>query len=52
MPVARAVTMRNDDSVGGAPFQMVEYVAGRVVRHADELEALGDKAAISAASTR
>jgi aminoglycoside phosphotransferase (APT) family kinase protein len=43
VPVARAVTMRNDDSVLGAPFQMVEYVAGRVVRYADELEALGDK---------
>ncbi len=28
VPVARAVTMRNDDSVGGAPFQMVEYVPG------------------------
>ena len=48
VPVARAVTMRNDDSVLGAPFQMVEYVAGRVVRYADELEALGDKATISA----
>ena len=47
VPVARAVTMRNDDSVLGAPFQMVEYVAGRVVRQADELEKLGDKAAIS-----
>ena len=47
VPVARAVTMRNDDSVGGAPFQMVEYVAGLVVRHSDELGALGDKAAIS-----
>jgi aminoglycoside phosphotransferase (APT) family kinase protein len=47
VPVARAVTMRNDDSVGGAPFQMVEYVPGLVVRHTDELEALGDKAAIS-----
>ena len=43
VPVARAITMRNDDSVLGAPFQMVEYVAGRVVRYADELEALGDK---------
>jgi aminoglycoside phosphotransferase (APT) family kinase protein len=43
VPVARAVTMCNDDSVLGAPFQMVEYVAGRVVRYADELEALGDK---------
>jgi aminoglycoside phosphotransferase (APT) family kinase protein len=47
VPVARAVTMRNDDSVGGAPFQMVEYVPGLVVRHTGELEALGDKAAIS-----
>ena len=35
VPVARAVTMRNDDSVLGAPFQMVEYVPGRVVRHAE-----------------
>ncbi len=47
VPVARAVTMRNDDSVGGAPFQMVEYVAGRVVRHKDELEALGERDTIS-----
>jgi aminoglycoside phosphotransferase (APT) family kinase protein len=47
VPVARAVTMRNDDSVLGAPFQMVEHVAGRVVRHDDELEKLGDKAVIS-----
>ena len=37
VPVARAVTMRDDDSVLGAPFQMVEYVPGRVVRYADEL---------------
>jgi aminoglycoside phosphotransferase (APT) family kinase protein len=43
VPVARAVTMRNDDSVLGAPFQMVEFVAGRVVRHTHQLEALGDK---------
>lgn len=47
VPVPRAVTMRNDDSVLGAPFQMVEYVPGRVVRHAGELEALGDESAIS-----
>jgi aminoglycoside phosphotransferase (APT) family kinase protein len=47
VPVARAVTMRNDDSVLGAPFQMVEYVPGLVVRHADELEAIGDKETIS-----
>ena len=47
VPVARAVTMRNDDSVLGAPFQMVEYVPGRVVRHEEELEKLGDKTVIS-----
>ena len=47
VPVARAVTMRNDDSVLGAPFQMVEYVEGRVVRHTDQLEALGDEATIN-----
>jgi aminoglycoside phosphotransferase (APT) family kinase protein len=47
VPVARAVTMRNDDSVLGAPFQMVEHVAGRVVRHDDELDKLGDKTVIS-----
>jgi aminoglycoside phosphotransferase (APT) family kinase protein len=47
VPVARAVTMRNDDSVSGAPFQMVEYVPGRVVRYADQLEALGDKDVIN-----
>ncbi|GJF10816.1 acyl-CoA dehydrogenase [Mycolicibacterium cyprinidarum] len=46
VPVARAVTMSNDDSVLGAPFQMVEYVPGRVVRHSSELEALGDRATI------
>jgi aminoglycoside phosphotransferase (APT) family kinase protein len=46
VPVARAVTMSNDDSVLGAPFQMVEYVQGRVVRHTDQLEALGDEATI------
>ncbi|OBK79310.1 phosphotransferase family protein [Mycobacterium sp. 1274761.0] len=47
VPVARAVTMRDDNSVCGAPFQMVEYVPGRVVRHTDELEALGDRQTIS-----
>jgi aminoglycoside phosphotransferase (APT) family kinase protein len=46
VPVAHAVTMRNDDTVLGAPFQMVEYVPGRVVRFAEELEALGDQAVI------
>lgn len=47
VPVARAVTMRNDDEVSGAPFQMVEYVPGRVVRHAEDLEAIGAEKAIS-----
>lgn len=42
VPVARAITMRDDDSVLGAPFQMVENVEGRVVRSASELEELGD----------
>jgi aminoglycoside phosphotransferase (APT) family kinase protein len=40
VPVARAVVLCDDDSVLGAPFQMVEYVAGRVVRTRTELEAL------------
>ncbi|TMS55640.1 phosphotransferase family protein [Mycobacterium sp. DBP42] len=50
VPVARAVTMSNDDSVLGAPFQMVENVDGRVVRSASELEelaAMGGPGAIS-----
>src|SRR5690349_2023737 len=47
VPVARAVTMRNDDSVLDAPFQMVEYVEGRVVRHTKQLEALGDEKTIN-----
>ncbi len=48
VPVAPAVTMRDDDSVLGAPFQMVAYVPGRVVRLASELKALGDKTTIEA----
>jgi aminoglycoside phosphotransferase (APT) family kinase protein len=47
VPVAPTVAMCDDDSVLGAPFQMVEYMTGRVVRHADQLEMLGDKAVIS-----
>jgi aminoglycoside phosphotransferase (APT) family kinase protein len=46
VPVARAVTLCNDDSVLGAPFQMVEYVAGQVVRSRAELEAMGDQQVI------
>ena len=48
VPVAHAVTMRNDDSVLGAPFQMVDFVPGRVVRYSEELTALGDQSAIDA----
>ncbi|MGD9618681.1 MAG: phosphotransferase family protein [Mycolicibacterium sp.] len=48
VPVAPAVTMSNDDSVLGAPFQMVEYVPGRVIRTSRELAALGDRATIEA----
>ncbi|MBB3601375.1 aminoglycoside phosphotransferase (APT) family kinase protein [Mycolicibacterium sp. BK556] len=48
VPVARAVTMRDDDSVLGAPFQMVEYVAGNVVRSRVELDALGGPDVVSA----
>jgi aminoglycoside phosphotransferase (APT) family kinase protein len=43
VPVARAVALCDDDSVLGAPFQMVEFVAGQVVRSRAELEALGDQ---------
>jgi aminoglycoside phosphotransferase (APT) family kinase protein len=46
VPVARAVALCNDDSVLGAPFQMVEYVAGQVVRTRGELEALGNEQVI------
>lgn len=48
VPVARAVTMRDDDTVLGAPFQMVEYVPGRVIRTAAQLDTLGGVAEISA----
>ena len=46
VPVARAITLCNDASVLGAPFQMVEYVAGQVVRSRAELEALGGQPVI------
>ncbi|MCW2514599.1 MAG: putative aminoglycoside phosphotransferase [Mycobacterium sp.] len=48
VPVAHPVTMRNDDSVLGAPFQMVDFVPGRVVRYSEELTALGDQDTIDA----
>ena len=46
VPVARVVTMCGDDSVLGAPFAMVEYVSGRVVRTRGELAALHGQAEI------
>lgn len=46
VPVARAVALCTDESVLGAPFQIVEYVAGQVVRSRAELEALGDEQVI------
>jgi aminoglycoside phosphotransferase (APT) family kinase protein len=46
VPVARAVTMGDEDSALGAPFQMVEYVPGRVVRTSSELEGLGDESVV------
>jgi aminoglycoside phosphotransferase (APT) family kinase protein len=46
VPVAAAVTLCEDDSVLGAPFAMVDYVPGRVIRGAGELEALGDREVI------
>jgi aminoglycoside phosphotransferase (APT) family kinase protein len=42
VPVAAAVAHCEDESVLGAPFAMVSYVPGRVVRSAGELEAIGD----------
>jgi aminoglycoside phosphotransferase (APT) family kinase protein len=46
VPVAAAVTLCEDESVLGAPFAMVSYVPGRVVRSAGELEAIGDRTEI------
>jgi aminoglycoside phosphotransferase (APT) family kinase protein len=44
VPVAPAITMRNDDSPLGTPFAVVEFVPGRVIRTQGELEALGQDA--------
>ena len=48
VPVARAVALGEDDTAIGTTFQMVEYVPGRVIRHTDQLEALGDRNTIEA----
>jgi aminoglycoside phosphotransferase (APT) family kinase protein len=42
VPVARAVVLCEDPAVIGAPFAVVEYVDGRVVRTRAELDALSD----------
>lgn len=39
VPVARTIALCEDDSVIGAPFQIVEFVAGQVVRRRQQLEA-------------
>lgn len=41
VPVPRAIAYCGDASVLGAPFQVVEYVAGHVVRSQADLAALG-----------
>ncbi len=41
VPVADAVALCEDESVLGAPFAVVSYVDGRVIRTRDELQALG-----------
>lgn len=46
VPVARAIAYCGDASVLGAPFQVVEYVAGQVVRSQADLAALGNRAVI------
>ncbi|OBG77120.1 acyl-CoA dehydrogenase [Mycobacterium sp. E2462] len=38
VPVARTVALCKDDAVLGAPFQIVEFVAGQVVRRRGQLE--------------
>ncbi|MGE5697864.1 MAG: phosphotransferase family protein [Candidatus Sericytochromatia bacterium] len=41
VPVAKAVALCEDEAVLGAPFAIVEYVDGRVIRTRGELQALG-----------
>jgi aminoglycoside phosphotransferase (APT) family kinase protein len=43
VPVARTIALCEDDAVLGAPFQIVEFVAGQVVRRRVQLEALGSR---------
>lgn len=46
VPVAQVITLCEDVSVLGAPFHIVEYVAGRVVRSHADLAALGNQTCI------
>jgi len=41
VPVARTIALCDDDEVLGAPFQIVEFVDGQVIRRRAQLEALG-----------
>lgn len=41
VPVADAIALCDDDGVLGAPFQVVGFVAGQVVRRRAQLESLG-----------
>ncbi len=52
VPVARAVALCDDESVLGAPFQMVEYVAGQVVRSRANSRRRAMSRSSKAASTR
>jgi aminoglycoside phosphotransferase (APT) family kinase protein len=47
IPVARPVTMCADGAVLGAPFTLVEYVMGAVIRTQSDLEAIGTDDAIT-----
>lgn len=52
VPVAPAIACSSDDTALGAPFQMVDYIPGRVVRTRSELEALGDRSVVEACADR
>jgi len=41
VPVARTIALCDDAAVLGAPFQIVEFVAGQVIRRRAQLESLG-----------
>ncbi|KRD05756.1 acyl-CoA dehydrogenase [Mycobacterium sp. Root265] len=46
IPVARPVTLCEDDSVLGAPFAVVEYVMGQVIRTSAELAIIDTDSAV------